>query len=165
MYFDHLDFLFFLKLTESARASVRTARPLHPTRDDYGGKFLCFWFEFLQTTNVKPSFVDTQTLMRELVSSIDGQLKPEVTHVAAFYEHRLQLGQKPIFHLEAFVAKFMAIYKKFVMDEVGVAGMFDDWQRARFYNVQTNLHRICVRLLLSILHLIVLQERYTGKSQ
>lgn len=58
-----------------------------------------------------------QTLLRELVSNIDGQLKPEVTQVAAFYEHRLQLGQKAIFHLEAFVAKFMSIYKKFGEEE------------------------------------------------
>lgn len=36
--------------------------------------------------------------------------------MAAFYEHRLQLGSKAIYHLEAFVAKFMAIYKKFMED-------------------------------------------------
>jgi replication factor C subunit 3/5 len=33
---------------------------------------------------------------------------------AAFYEHRVQQGSKEIFHLEAFVAKFMVIYKKFM---------------------------------------------------
>lgn len=36
--------------------------------------------------------------------------------MAAFYEHRLQLGSKAIYHLEAFVAKFMAVYKKFMED-------------------------------------------------
>lgn len=36
--------------------------------------------------------------------------------MAAYYEHRLQLGNKAIYHLEAFVAKFMAIYKKFMED-------------------------------------------------
>ena len=36
--------------------------------------------------------------------------------MAAFYEHRLQKGNKAIYHLEAFVAKFMAIYKKFMED-------------------------------------------------
>jgi replication factor C subunit 3/5 len=30
-------------------------------------------------------------------------------------EHRLQCGTKAIFHLEAFVAKFMAIYKRFLL--------------------------------------------------
>jgi hypothetical protein len=33
------------------------------------------------------------------------------------------MGQKPIFHLEAFIAKFMAVYKHFledgVMDDLG----------------------------------------------
>ena len=55
-----------------------------------------------------------QTLFQELVKICDGQLKPEITQMAAFYEHRLQLGQKPIYHLEAFVAKFMYIYKSFL---------------------------------------------------
>lgn len=52
----------------------------------------------------------------------DGQLKAEITQMAAYYEHRLQLGTKAIFHLEAFVAKFMSIYKRFL--EEGIADMF-----------------------------------------
>jgi len=56
------------------------------------------------------------------VLNCDGQLKAEVTQMAAYYEHRLQLGTKAIFHLEAFVAKFMAIYKRFL--EEGIADMF-----------------------------------------
>ena len=31
-------------------------------------------------------------------------------------EHRLQQGSKPIFHLEAFVAKVMAVYKQHLID-------------------------------------------------
>ena len=34
-------------------------------------------------------------------------------------EHRLHLGQNAIYHLEAFVAKFMAMYKKFIIDMCG----------------------------------------------
>ena len=30
-------------------------------------------------------------------------------------EHRMQMGSKAIFHLEAFVAKFMSIYKRYVV--------------------------------------------------
>ena len=41
--------------------------------------------------------------------------------MAAYYEHRLQLGSKAINHLEALVAKFMALYKKFMED--GLEGM------------------------------------------
>ena len=35
--------------------------------------------------------------------------------IVAFYEHRIQLGSKDIFHLEAFVAKFMSIYKRWII--------------------------------------------------
>lgn len=57
----------------------------------------------------------------ELLHNCDGQLKGEVAQMAAYYEHRLQLGSKAIYHLEAFVAKFMALYKKFMED--GLEGM------------------------------------------
>jgi replication factor C subunit 3/5 len=57
-----------------------------------------------------------------LISNCDGQLKTEVVQTAAYYEHRLQMGQKAIYHLEAFVAKFMAIYKRFM--EEGIADLF-----------------------------------------
>ena len=62
-----------------------------------------------------------QGLLSELVTNCDGALKAEVTQMAAYYEHRLQLGNKAIFHLEAFVAKFMSIYKRFL--EEGLADM------------------------------------------
>ena len=61
-----------------------------------------------------PLLSSPQGLLQELVSNCDGQLKSEVTQVAAYYEHRLQLGQKAVYHLEAFVAKFMSIYKRFL---------------------------------------------------
>ena len=63
-----------------------------------------------------------QGLLAELTVNCDGQLKVEVTQLAAHYEHRLQLGSKAIFHLEAFVAKFMAIYKIFL--EEGLIDLF-----------------------------------------
>ena len=34
---------------------------------------------------------------------------------AAMYEHRMQQGSKAIFHLEAFVAKFMSLYKTWTL--------------------------------------------------
>ena len=49
-------------------------------------------------------------------------MKTEVTNMAAYYEHRIQLGSKAIYHLEAFVAKFMSIYKRFL--EEGMADLF-----------------------------------------
>lgn len=67
-------------------------------------------------THCIPPDVIMKGLVTELLSNCDGQLKTEVAHMAAYYEHRLQLGNKAIYHLEAFVAKFMAIYKKFMED-------------------------------------------------
>ena len=69
---------------------------------------------------------------------LDSEIKFEVIKWAAFYvsspimtksrkgithsdyskEHRLQIGSKAIFHLEAFVAKFMAIYKRYRVVEM-----------------------------------------------
>mmetsp|Transcript_15566 Transcript_15566/g.39581 ORF Transcript_15566/g.39581 Transcript_15566/m.39581 type:complete len:376 (+) Transcript_15566:104-1231(+) len=60
-----------------------------------------------------PSLILSQ-LVQELMLKLDDTLKVQTISAAAMYEHRLQLGSKPIFHLEAFVAKFMALYKAFL---------------------------------------------------
>ncbi|KAK3611123.1 hypothetical protein CHS0354_007382 [Potamilus streckersoni] len=73
-------------------------------------------------THCIPPDVIMKGLLQELITNCDGQLKTEVVQNAAFFEHRLQLGQKAIYHLEAFVAKFMAIYKRFF--EEGIADLF-----------------------------------------
>jgi len=67
-----------------------------------------------------PADVIMKGLLKELIKNCDGSLKAEVTQAAAYYEHRLQLGTKAIYHLEAFVAKFMSIYKRFLEE-----GMMD----------------------------------------
>lgn len=69
--------------------------------------------------NCIPPDVILKRLLAELMKKLDSELKHEVAHWAAYYEHRLQLGQKPIFHIEAFVAKFMSIYKKFLIANFG----------------------------------------------
>ena len=43
-----------------------------------------------------------------------GLVSRQVQH-AATYEHRMQEGSKAIFHLEAFVAKFMSTYKNWTL--------------------------------------------------
>ncbi|XP_050416209.1 replication factor C subunit 3 [Patella vulgata] len=73
-------------------------------------------------THCIPADVIIKGLLQELLANCDGQLKTEVVQAAAYYDHRLQIGQKAIYHLEAFVAKFMAIYKQF-LDE-GMAEFF-----------------------------------------
>jgi replication factor C subunit 3/5 len=68
--------------------------------------------------NCIPATVILKTLCRELLHNLDDGLKMEVIEWAAFYEHRIAAtgSNKEIFHLEAFVAKYMAIYKKFLND-------------------------------------------------
>jgi replication factor C subunit 3/5 len=67
--------------------------------------------------NCIPSELIMRTLVVELLKKLDDELKVKVVREAAFYEHRLQEGQKPIFHLEAFVAKFMATYKQWMVEQ------------------------------------------------
>uniref|UniRef100_A0A2D4MV07 Replication factor C C-terminal domain-containing protein n=1 Tax=Micrurus spixii TaxID=129469 RepID=A0A2D4MV07_9SAUR len=81
-------------------------------------RIMCLLRE-LYGSGVEKLRIEHQTitgLLSELLNNCDGQLKGEVAQMAAFYEHRLQLGNKAIYHLEAFVAKFMALYKKFMED-------------------------------------------------
>lgn len=65
--------------------------------------------------NCIPVDVIFQTLTRELIKTMDDTLKHELVYWAAYYEHRANHSSKEIFHLEAFVAKFMAVYKKYLI--------------------------------------------------
>jgi len=69
--------------------------------------------------NCIPAQVILKTLVMELLPTLDDSIKGQVVTWAAFYEHRIALGSKEIFHLEAFIAKFMAIYKKYLNDLFG----------------------------------------------
>ncbi|CAG0885131.1 unnamed protein product, partial [Darwinula stevensoni] len=71
-----------------------------------------------------PTNVIFKGLLKHLVRNIDGALKIQVTEQAAFYEHRLNVGDTEIFHLEAFVAKFMSIYSKFLEENMAAFGGF-----------------------------------------
>ena len=68
-------------------------------------------------SNCIPPELIMKHLVGHLLKTAPGgpALKHEMLFHAASYEHRMQGGSKPIFHLEAFVAKFMAVYKKRAM--------------------------------------------------
>ena len=55
------------------------------------------------------------TLLYALVENVDESLKCKLIEIGGTYEHRLRLGSKAIFHLEAFVIKAMTLHKEFVM--------------------------------------------------
>ncbi len=61
--------------------------------------------------------------MEELLANCDETLKLQITILAAEYEHRLRQGSKEIFHIEAFVAKFMCIYQQHIQT---IAGCLDE---------------------------------------
>jgi replication factor C subunit 3/5 len=65
-------------------------------------------------TNCIPADLILRRLADHLMT-LDIELQHHVAHWSAFYEHRLELGTKAIFHLEAFVAKFMSVYKKVIV--------------------------------------------------
>jgi len=69
--------------------------------------------------NCIPASIIIKTLALELCKNLDDELKHEVVESAAFYEARIAMGSKEIFHLEAFVAKYMAIYKKYLNELFG----------------------------------------------
>lgn len=56
-----------------------------------------------------------KTLTFKLMPKIDDALKPDIIKWSAFYEHRIRMGSKVIFHLEAFVAKFMRVLESYLM--------------------------------------------------
>jgi len=66
-------------------------------------------------THCIPPTTIIKNLALALLPKLDEELKPEVIHWAAFYEHRIRLGSKVIFHLEAFVAKVMRIIAGYLM--------------------------------------------------
>jgi replication factor C subunit 3/5 len=66
-------------------------------------------------THCIPATTILKSLTFKLVSMIDDDLKPNVIKWSAFYEHRIKTGTKVIFHLEAFVAKFMRIFEMYLM--------------------------------------------------
>ncbi|KAI0900976.1 P-loop containing nucleoside triphosphate hydrolase protein [Annulohypoxylon nitens] len=66
-------------------------------------------------THCIPPTTILKTLTFKLIVNIDDDLKSEVIKWSAFYEHRIRMGSKVIFHLEAFVAKYMRIMEMYLM--------------------------------------------------
>ncbi|EPE30425.1 P-loop containing nucleoside triphosphate hydrolase [Glarea lozoyensis ATCC 20868] len=68
-------------------------------------------------THCIPPTTILKVLTFKLIPMVDDKLKAEIIRWSAFYEHRVRMGTKVIFHLEAFVAKFMRVVEEFEMDE------------------------------------------------
>lgn len=73
-----------------------------------------------------PADIIFKGLVQLLTKSCDVDIKAEVLSFASLYEHRMQMGSKQIYHLEAFVAHFMSIYKKYLATTTAELMDFDD---------------------------------------
>ncbi|KAF9222631.1 P-loop containing nucleoside triphosphate hydrolase protein [Gyrodon lividus] len=60
-----------------------------------------------------PPTIILKTVAERVVERVDEALKADVMHWAAFYELRMRMGNKKIYHLEAWVVKVMCLYKHF----------------------------------------------------
>jgi len=67
-------------------------------------------------THCIPPTTILKTLTFKLIPMVDDRLKADVIKWSAFYEHRIRMGTKHIFHLEAFVCKFMRILEEYLME-------------------------------------------------
>lgn len=61
-----------------------------------------------------PAQIVLNVLVGNILKIVDDEIGPEVCRVAAKFDHNLARGTKPIFHLEAFAARFMQIYNRFL---------------------------------------------------
>ncbi|TGZ85396.1 P-loop containing nucleoside triphosphate hydrolase protein [Ascodesmis nigricans] len=66
-------------------------------------------------THCIPATTILKLLTFALIAKTDDALKADVIKWSAFYEHRLHIGSKQIFHLEAFVAKYMRVVESWLM--------------------------------------------------
>lgn len=73
-----------------------------------------------------PPDVIMKGLVKVLTKKCGIEINAEVLSFASLYEHRMQLGSKPIFHLEAFVAHFMNVYKRYGTQAADLMDVDDD---------------------------------------
>ncbi|PCH42482.1 nucleoside triphosphate hydrolase protein [Wolfiporia cocos MD-104 SS10] len=63
-----------------------------------------------------PPTIVLKTIAERVVQQVDESLKAEIMHWAAIYEVRMRIGNKKIYHLEAWVVKVMSLYKHLFYD-------------------------------------------------
>ncbi|XP_068151937.1 replication factor C subunit 3 isoform X2 [Drosophila tropicalis] len=103
-----LDWQVYLRETANQIMSEQTPAKLEKIRERL--------YELL-SQGVPPNLI-FRGLVEQLVNNCDIMLKAKTLDYASQYEHRMQNGAKHIFHLEAFVAQFMNIYKKYLTESV-----------------------------------------------
>lgn len=110
-----IDWQRFLNDTATQMISEQTPQKLEQVRDRF--------YELL--SQGVPSDVIFKGLVQILSKNCDITIKAKVLNYASLYEHRMQMGSKAIFHLEAFAAQFMSIYKRFLNDNIASMDLDD----------------------------------------
>jgi replication factor C subunit 3/5 len=63
--------------------------------------------------NCIPGDLIMKIMLEELLLAIpDDDLKPSIIQWVAYYENKMKKGSKPLFHIEAMIARVMVLYKK-----------------------------------------------------
>lgn len=73
-----------------------------------------------------PTELIFRTIVSELLKYGDIRTKKALLELAACYEHSMRVGSKKIYHFEAFVAKFMVIFKRNLLPAVSISMDDDD---------------------------------------
>jgi len=68
-----------------------------------------------------------RTIVAELLKYGDIRTKNSLLELAACYEHKMRIGSKRIFHFEAFVAKYMVIFKRNLLPAIKINLDDDDF--------------------------------------
>lgn len=85
-------------------------------------------FYELEAHLIPPELV-FRTMVSELLKYGDIRTKNGLLELAACYEHKMRIGSKRIYHFEAFVAKYMLMFKKNLLPAVSMSlddDEFDD---------------------------------------
>jgi hypothetical protein len=64
-------------------------------------------------------FLKKQNAQDKSSAALPEMIKPDVLKYAVIFEHRCKEGSKAIFHLEAFLARVMAIFKGYQIKAMG----------------------------------------------
>ena len=78
---------------------------------------------------------------------MDESLKADVMYWAAFYERRMRVGNKKIFHLEAWVVKVMSLYKVMYTPVYWFKGGGEAWTPRATFSACDPLLIICILFL------------------
>lgn len=70
-------------------------------------------------SNCIPADTVFERLTVALMENVDDALRKDIVKWAAYHEHRMQTGSKPVIHLEAFLARFMHLYKQWQIEFFG----------------------------------------------